>query len=211
MNVLASLIVILSLEDWSYQIDISKQDKPTLISEPNIKTALLSGSFTQTAIGYSREIHLFGQEQQTHTYNISNSQNTKIIQFFNVDHDNQFYQFEFDSKLTNIESLWIKNKYLYVIGDNKIHIFTETNTEATLDGVYTTRNVRGNIIGIEKNILYILEKDLLTLYDISSYLNPKFIEEFTVPFNYKLGIKTNGKYLITGSKIIHIDTLRASY
>lgn len=211
VNILDSIINIYSLEDWSYEINISNQSKPILVDEPYMKTALLSGSFTHTAIGYSSFADLLSQEQQTHLYNlITNTGKTQVIQFFNIDKHDAFHQFEFDSNLTAIDSLWVKNKYLYTIGDNKMHIFTETNTEATLDGIYTERNVSGNIIGIEENILFILKENLLTLYDISSPLNPKFIEAFTVPFTYKLGIKTNGKYLITGSKIIYIEALRAS-
>ncbi|CAA6798858.1 MAG: Unknown protein [uncultured Sulfurovum sp.] len=210
VNTLTSFINIFSLQDWSYAISIINQAKPILVGEPSIKTALLSGSFQHTAIGYSQAIHLFGQEKQNHQYDVLNNGNTKSIKFFNVDNDNQFYQFEFDSKLTSIDSLWVKSEYLYVIGDNKIHIFTETNTEATLDGVYTSRNVRGNIIGIEKDTMYVLNESLLTLYNISSSLNPKFIEEFSVPFTYKLGIKTNNNYITTGSQIIDIEALRAS-
>ena len=211
VNTLTSFVNIFSLQDWSYSINISNQSKPILVDEPTMRTAILSGSFTHTAIGYSQEIHLFGQEKQSHQYDVLNNQNTKIIKFFNVDKYNQFYQFEFDSQLTNIDSLWVKEKYLYVIGDNKINIFTETNTKATLDGTYSKHKVTGNIIGIEEHTMYILKENLLTLYDISSTLNPKFIEAFTVPFIYKLGIKTNGKYLITDSKIIDIEALRASH
>jgi len=91
-----------------------------------------------------------------------------------------------------------------------MHIFTETNIEANLRKIYNERTITGNIIGIEENILYILKNDLLTLYDISSPLEPEFAEDFIVTFTYKLGIKTNGKYLTTGSQIIDIATLRAS-
>ena len=211
VNTLIPRVNIYSLEDWSYEVDISKQNKPILTSEPNIKTAILSGSFSHTAIGYSQEIHLFGQERQSHIYDRANIPNsTRTIKFLNVDKNDIFYQFEFDSKLTTIDSLWVKNKYLYVIGDNKIHIFTETNTKATLNGIYNQRTVQGSIIGIEKETMYVLKENILTLYDISSTLKPKFIEEFVVPFNYKLGIKTNGKYIITVSKIIDIEALRAS-
>ncbi|CAA6803292.1 MAG: Unknown protein [uncultured Sulfurovum sp.] len=205
VNVLGPVVIISSLEDWSYKIDINDQSKPTLLNEPHIQTAILSGSFRHTAIGYSQEIQLFAQEQQSHIYNVTNT-----IKFLNVDEHNILHQFEFNSQLSEIESLWVKNEYLYVIGNNKMHIFTETNTKATLNKIYNEHNVTGNIIGIEEETLYILKENLLTLYDINSPLNPKFIEEFTVPFTYKLGIKTNGKYLSTGSKIIEIEALRAS-
>ena len=79
-----------------------------------------------------------------------------------------------------------------------------------LDTVYNTTEVKGNILGIEKDILYILDKKELTLIDISSNSKPKFIEKIAVPFSYKLGVKTNGEYITTGSKIIDIKTLRAT-
>ncbi|SFV60001.1 hypothetical protein MNB_SV-12-1253 [hydrothermal vent metagenome] len=79
-----------------------------------------------------------------------------------------------------------------------------------LNTVYNKREIRGNILGIENNILYILLNSRLTLIDIELIENPKFIEEIEVPFSYKLGIKTNGKYITTGSNIIDIATLRAS-
>ena len=209
VNILVPRVNIYSLENWSYEIDISNQNKPILNSEPNIKTAVLSGSFTNIAIGSSPLLDLFGKEKQSHFYNlINNIEETQTIKFFNVDKHNQFYQFQFDSQLSYIDSLWVKDDYLYVIGDDKIHIFTETNTEANLRKIYNEQNIRGNIIGIEKNTLYILKDNILTLYDISSSLEPKFIEKLTVPFTYKLGIKTNRKYLITGSKILNIESLR---
>jgi len=211
VDIPSSQVTILSLEEWAYEINISNQTLPILIGEPSLKPVVLSGSFRQTAIGYSPLLSLFGKEKQTHLYNfIDNTGETQTIKFFNVDKHNQFYQFEFDSQLTTIDSLWVKGDHLYVIGDNKIHIFTETNTEANLSKIYDAQNVTGNIIGIEKNTLYILEENLLTLYDISSSLEPKFIEKLTVPFTYKLGIKTNGKYLTTGSQIIDIAVLRVS-
>jgi len=211
VNIFASQVNIYSLKDWSYEINVSNQALPTLNDEPSIKTAILSGSFSHTAIGRSSVLDLFGQEQQSHLYNlIDNRETTQTIKFFNVDKYNQFYQFEFNSKLTTIDSLWVKDKYLYVIGDNKMHIFTETNTEANLSKIYDGENLSGNILGIEDNMLYILKENLLTFYDISSPLNPKFNKKMTVPFTYKLGIKTNGNYLITDSQIINIKSLKAS-
>jgi hypothetical protein len=211
VNILGPQVNILSLEEWSYDIDINNQNLPILANEPSLKPVILSGSFTHIAIGHSPLLDLFGKEKQSHFYNfIDNIGETQTIKFFNVDKHNQFYQFEFDSQLSHIESLWVKDNYLYVIGNNKMHIFIETNTEANLSKIYNERNVTGNIIGIEENTLYILEENLLTFYDISSPLEPKFIKKFTVPFTYKLGIKTNGKYLITGSKIIDIEILKVS-
>lgn len=210
VNILDPLILILSLEDWSYRIDISNQSKPILVDEPSIKTAILSGSFTNTAIGYSQEIHLFGQEKRNYNYSILDSNETKKIQFFNVDKFNHFYQFEFDSKLFHIDSLWAKNDYLYIVGDEKMHIFKETNSEANLSKIYDETIVSGDILGIEENILYVQKERNLTLYNIASPTNPQLIETIAVPFDYKLGIKTNGNYITTGSKILDIKSLRAS-
>nr|MCH9740547.1 hypothetical protein [Campylobacterota bacterium] len=61
-----------------------------------------------------------------------------------------------------------------------------------------------------ENILYILNNQTLMLFDVTSTSNPKFIESIEVPFEYKLGVKTNGNYIATGSKIIDISALRAS-
>jgi hypothetical protein len=211
INLLDTEARVTSLTNWSYKINFKNQGKPIMENEPYIQEALLSGSFTKIALGYSTIAHLFGQEKQTHLYNFKENNNaTQIIKFLNVDKNDIFYQFQFDSKLINIQSLWVKNQYLYVIGDNKMHIFTENNSEANLENIYDKKNVTGNIIGIENNILYTLEKNSLILYNIQNPINPIFIEELTVPFNYKLGIKTNGEYITTGSKIIDIKALRAS-
>ena len=75
---------------------------------------------------------------------------------------------------------------------------------------YNRLKIDGNILGVEEDILYILENNTLTLLDIAEPLKPRFIEKLTVPFTYKLGIKTNGAYITTGSKIIDIKALRAS-
>ena len=211
INLLDTEARITSLSNWSYKINFKNQSKPTMENEPYIQEALLSGSFTQIALGYSRIAHLFGQEKQTHLYNFKgNSSATQMIKFLNVDKNDIFYQFQFDSKLTNIQSLWVNNEYLYVIGDNKMQIFKETNSKANLKNTYDKGNTTGNIIGIEKNILYTLEKKSLILYNIKNPINPIFIEKITVPFSYKLGIKTNEKYITTGSQIIDIASLRAS-
>ena len=79
-----------------------------------------------------------------------------------------------------------------------------------LSNIYNKKEIRGNIIGVENSVLYILFDKKLTLIDINFIDSPKFIEEIRVPFSYKLGIKTNGKYITTGSKIVDIATLRAS-
>ena len=211
INLLDNEARITSLSNWSYKINFKNQSNPTLDSEPYIQEALLSGSFTHTALGYSTIAYLFGQERQTHLYNFNtNSNGTQIIKFLNVDKNDIFYQFQFDSKLTNIQSLWVNNGYLYVIGDNKMCIFKETNSKANLKNIYDELNITGNIIGIEKDILYTLEENLLILYNVKNPINPIFIEELTVPFSYKLGIKINGNYITTGSKIINIKALRAS-
>ena len=202
---------ITSLTDWSYELIISNQSKPILDGEPYIREGLLSGSFSYIALGRSSVSYLFGHEKQMHLYNQSrNSGKTQTINFFNIDKENRFYQFQFDSQLSYIQSLWVHGAYLYAIGENKMHIFTESNREAHLDAVYTKRNITGDIIGIEEEILYIFKEQILELYDVHSPLEPKFIETISVPFCFKLGLKINGKYITTGSKIISIEALRAS-
>ncbi|CAA6813284.1 MAG: Unknown protein [uncultured Sulfurovum sp.] len=211
VNLSVGEVRISSLTDWAYELLISNQTKPLLDGEPFTKELLMSGSFNHITLAQGEVSSIFGKERQTHLYNLStDTEDTRNIKYLNVDKHNIFYQFEFDSQLKNIESLWVNNDYLYVIGDNKLNIFHETNTEANLTKVYTEKKVSGNIVGIEENILYILKNNLLTLYDINSESDPKFIESFFVPFNYKLGIKTNGKYITTGSKIIDLHSLKAA-
>ena len=211
INLLVGEARISSLSEWSYELFITNQSKPTLDGEPYMKEALIAGSFSRTTLGESGISTFFSQERKTHLYNlIDNVGETQTIKFFNVDKNNSFYQFEFDSQLENIESLWVNNNYLYVIGDNKIHIFRETNSEAILSKIYDEHIVTGDILGIENNILYLLKEEVLTLYDISSANNPQIIETITVPFTYKRGIKTNNNYIITGSQILDLNSLRAS-
>jgi len=210
LNLLDGEARITSLSDYSYELLIRDKTKPILDAEPNMKEAIITGNFSRTTLGQGNRLYLFGQERKTHIYNLQGDNNpTKTIKFLNVDKNDMFYQFEFDSKLTEIDSLWVNNDYLYVIGDHKMHIFSETNTEALLSKVYNETTVSGNILGIEENILYVQKERLLTLYDISSPLSPKVLETIPVPFSYKLGIKTNGKYITTGSKILDIKSLRA--
>ncbi len=211
VNLLLGEARISSLSEWSYELFISNQSKPTVDGEPSMKEALISGNFSRTTLGKSSISTFFGQNKKTHLYNlIDNEGETQTIRFFYVDKLNSFYQFEFDSQLKNIESLWVNGNYLYVIGDHKMHVFKETNSEATLSKVYDKHIVSGDILGIENNILYVLKEKLLTLYDIGSALNPKIIETITVPFTYKLGIKTYNKYIVTDSKILDINALKAS-
>ncbi|CAA6812368.1 MAG: Unknown protein [uncultured Sulfurovum sp.] len=211
INLLHSEARVSSLTDWSHELYITDQTKPILAVEPFIKDVLITGNFTRTALGKSSISNFFSQEQQTHLYNLPKDSNkTETIKFFNIDINNDFYQFKFNSELKKIDSLWVKNDYLYVVGENKMHIFKETNTEANLSTVYNETVVSGDILGIEENILYLQKERNLTLYDISSPSNPKFIETITVPFDYKLGIKTNGNYITTGSQILDINALRAS-
>jgi len=211
INLLDGEARVSSLTEWSYELLIKRQSKPTLDGEPFIKEVLMSGSFSRTALVQGNTLFLFGEERKSHLYNFANNETpTQPIKFINVDKEDIFYKFEFDSQLKKINSLWVNGNYLYVVGDNKMHIFTESNTDAILSKVYTKRVISGDILGIENNILYILKEKILSLYDIASPLEPQFIENITVPFSYKLGIKTNGKYIITGSKIIDIASLRAS-
>lgn len=200
-----------STTDWSYELFITDQNNPKLDGEPFIKELIMSGSFNHTTVGKSLISNLFGQERQMHLYNLAtNTEATQIISFFNIDENDAFYQYEFDSKLALIDSLWVNDNYLYVVGDNKIHIFTESNTEANLSKIYDNTVTSGNILGIENKILFIQKNKEIILFDVSSPLNPKVMEVIPVQFDYKLGIKTNGNYLTTGSQILDIRSLRAS-
>jgi len=108
---------------------------------------------------------------------------------------------------------WLNGCFLakvLILGDNKIHIFVEKDKTITLQNIYNQKEIKGNIIGIENSILYILDNKKLILMDITSNSDIKIIEEINVPFRYKLGTKTNGKYITTGSKIIDIKSLISS-
>jgi hypothetical protein len=200
-----------STTDWSYELFIADQNNPKLDGEPFIKELIMSGSFNRTTVGKSLVSSLLSKERQVHLYNlVMNTKPTQTIKFLNIDNNNSFYQYEFDSQLALINSLWVKNQYLYVIGDNKIHVFTESNTKANLSSIYNETIVSGDILGIEGNTLYIQQKKEIILFDISMPLYPKVLETIPVTFNYKLGIKTNGNYLTTGSQILDIKSLRAS-
>ncbi|RUM69465.1 MAG: hypothetical protein DSZ07_04530, partial [Sulfurovum sp.] len=135
---------------------------------------------------------------------------TRKIKVIKSTLENSEYLYTLNSELSRIDSLWSYKDYLYIIGDNKINIFQEKDKKMEFLTTYNLLKIVGNILGIEEDILYILEKNRLTLMDITKPLKPKFIETVAVPFVYKLGIKTNGKYITTGSKIIDIKTLRAS-
>ena len=210
IDLLGNEVKIGSLSDWTYEINIKNQKKPHLMNEPFIIYSILSGDFSRVAIGRSNGQNLFSKDRITYFYDISlDKDETKIIKFFTINMENKMYQYEFDSKLLSINSLWAYQNNLFVVGDKKIHIFTKQNGKMKLNTIYNQREIKGNIIGIEDNILYILFNNKLTLIDITSVDNFKWIEEIKVPFNYKLGIKTNGKYITIGSKIVDIATLRA--
>ena len=207
VNLLDKEIRISSLKEWSYELYIHNQSKPILDGSPFIKESTLSGDFNRIAIGKSYTKNIFSKEKNLYFYNINKN---KVIKVFTINTDNSLFQYELNSQLLTINSLWVYKRYLYAIGDNKIHIFQEKNKKMELTAIYTELNIKGDILGIEEDILYILENKTLTLLDITNPLKLKFIEKFSVPFNYKLGIKTNGAYITTGSKIIDIKALRAS-
>ena len=211
VNLLLNQIKITSLSKWSYYIDIKNQTQPLFKSEPNIAYSILSGNFTQIAIGKSNSQNIFSKERTLYFYDISQEINkTKIIKSFTLNQDNSIFQYKFNSKIFRINSVWVYKHYLYAIGDNKINIFQEKDKKMEFVSSYNRLKIDGNILGVEEDILYILENNTLTLLDIAEPLKPKFIEKLTVPFTYKLGIKTNGAYITTGSKIIDIKALRAS-
>jgi len=211
VNLMDSDIMISSLNEWTYFIDIHKQNKPILLKSVYAQDKILSGNFSRLAIGKSSEENIFSKNRALYFYNISSRENsTKKIKFFNIDKENAMYQYEFDSQLFNINSLWSYKNYIYILGDNKIHIFVEKDKTITLQNIYNQKEIKGNIIGIENSILYILDNKKLILMDITSNSDIKIIEEINVPFSYKLGTKTNGKYITTGSKIIDIKSLISS-
>lgn len=210
VNLLENGVIAGSLEHWSYLIDVKNQMEPLLIGEPLIQYAILSGNYSRFAIGKSNAQNLFAKDRKVYFYDITmNVNTTKKIQIFTLEEDGSYrYLYTLDSKLNNIESLWVTDDWLYIIGDSTIHIFSKKDN-ISLNGSYSTLSVHGNILGIEEEILYMLDNSTLRLFDIHSPANPQWIEDIEVPFTYKLGIKTNGKYITTGSKIIDIAALRA--
>ncbi len=211
VNLLDNEVKIANLATWSYEINIKNQNNPLLIDNPFIQYSILSGNFSRVAIGKSNIQNIFSKERTVYFYNILVDINTtKIIKSFTLNPNNLIYQYEFNSKIFRIKSLWVYKNYLYIIGDNKINIFQEKNKKMEFASNNNRLKVNGDILGAEESILYILENNTLILLDITEPLKPKFIEKFTVPFTYKLGIKTNGAYITTGSKIIDIKALRAS-
>ena len=211
VNLQSKEITISSLKDWSYEINIVNQKKPLLIDEPFITYSILSGSINKLIIGKSNSLYFFSQNQKLYSYNIDTSSKIQqFIQVFNTTKDSIDFFYEFETSLLTIDSLWINKEYCYVVGDNKLQVFKEKDKKMQHYSSYTNIDVSGHILGIEKEILYILDNKILTLIDIHFKDNPRFIEKLNVPFSYKLGVKTNGEYITTGSKIIDIKTLRAT-
>jgi len=211
VNLLRKEITISSLKNHSYELNIQNQGKPIFLRDPFTSYATISGNFSRLTIGRSLGGDLFSKERRTYFYNMITQNNTsKQVKVFNTTEDDNILLYEFDSKVLNIESFWSYGGYLYIVGDNIINIFQERNDGIYFEKNYTNFTVTGDILGIEGNILYLLDKQTLKLLDISSQANLKLIENLNVPFKYKLGVKTNGNYITTGSKIIDIKSLRAS-
>ena len=211
LNLVDRDIRVSSLDDWSYSIDIRNQRAPRLIVNPFISNSILSGNFYNIAIGKSNNENIFSKEHKLYFHSkVLEDNSLKIIKFYTINRDGSTFYYNFNSQLNNITSLWAYRRYLYIIGDNKIHIFQKEGQRMQFISKYEQKTIRGNILGIEENILYILNENILTLLDINNPLNPEFIESISVPFRYKLGIKTNGSYITTGSKVISIKALRAS-
>jgi hypothetical protein len=209
MNV-GNEIRVSSLEGWSYYVDIRNQTEIKLYDKPFIEYTIFTGRFNDISIGRSKTKNIFSKEQKLYLYDILQEEETIKVKFFKISSNEYEYQNEFDSQLSRINTLWIYKNYLYIVGDNKIHIFEEKNNLMHLVSTYDRLTIKGDILGVEENILYILDKNILTLLDINNPLKPRFLESISVPFRYKLGIKTNGKYITTGSKILHIKALIAS-
>jgi len=211
INLLDKDVSVINLSNWSYYIDIKNQRKPLLIEEPFISYYSISGNFSRLTVGTSLAGSLFTKEKKTYFYNFDlNNEEHRKIKVIKSTLNNSELLYLVDSQLSHIESLWTNNYYLYVIGDNKINIFKEKEKNMELVSSHSALNIKGNILGIEENLLYILYQKTVTILDITLPLEPKFIENISVSFEYKLGIKTNGKYLTTGSNIIDIQALRAS-
>jgi hypothetical protein len=211
VNLIEKFVVITSLVDSSYDLNIQNQIQPSFLKEPYISYSTISGNFSRFTIGKSLGGDLFSKERRTYFYNMTtNNGESKKIKIFNTTDNANILLYEFDSKLQNIESFWSHSNHIYIIGENKMHIFKEGINSAILKNIYSERPISGNILGIENNILFLLNERVLSLYALNSPSNPQFIENINVPFDFKLGIKTNGKYITTGSQIIDISSLRAS-
>jgi hypothetical protein len=211
INLLTNTAIVGSLTDWTYVINIENQKEPSLDEEPFIRYLVLSGNFSRTAIGKSLDANLLAKDRKYYLYsNLGDSGKSQKISIFKIDESDEEYLTEFDSKLSKIDSLWIHNNHIYIVGDNKMVTFFAQENKIVFKNSYDGIQLHGNIIGIEEDILYLLSNKKLTLIDISSVDNPKFLETISVHFEYKLGIKTNGRYITTDSKIIDIPALRAS-
>ena len=214
INLLDDEVTITSLEDWSYEIDISNQKKPKLINDPFITYAILSGNFNRIIIGksQSKNIYFFSRAQKLYLYETSSRETKpKTIKVYTTDKENLDYSYSFSSSLQKISSLWVENNYLYILGENKMEIFKNgNNNKMEFKNNFVNKNLGGHILGIEKEILYILKDKTLTLLDIHFKDRIELIERIEVPFRYKLGVKTNKEYITTGCKIFDIKTLRTS-
>ena len=210
VNLLKHIVTIGSLTDWSYIINIKNHKKPFLIGEPFMVYSILSGNFSRMAIGKSHILNLFTKNREFYSYGNSSEKKEQKVKFFKTDKNEVKYLSEFNSQLFIIDSLWVHNNDIYIVGDKKIHIFRNKNGKIEFKSVCSKMKIRGNIIGIEESILYIMSGKELTLIDVKSIDNPKFIERLTVPFSYKLGVKTNGRYISTESQTIDIEALRAT-
>ena len=211
VNLQSKEVTISSLKDWSYEISIINQKKPILIDDPFITYSILSGSINKLIIGKSNTLYFFSQNQKLYSYTIGlTDNNQQFIQVFTTTKNSIDFLYKFETFLLAIDSLWINKEYCYVVGDNKLQIFKEKDKRMQYYSSYNNIKISGHILGIEKEILYILDNKVLTLIDIHFKDKPRFIEKLNVPFSYKLGVKTNGEYITTGSKIIDIKTLRAT-
>jgi len=214
VNLLDNEVTVTSLEDWSYEIDISNQKQPKLLKEPFITYAILSGNFNRIIIGknQSKNIYFFSRNQNLYLYETSNTKDqTKTIKVYITNKGDLDYSYSFKSSLHKISSLWVENSYLYILGDTKIEIFKKSiENRMEFRNSFEKESLGGHILGIEKEILYILKDKRLTLLDIHFKDRIEVIERIDVPFTYKLGVKTNGDYITTGCKIFDIKTLRAS-
>jgi len=206
INSIFNKVWLTSMTNPSYEVNLTSM-KANII---DISPYNISGNYSKNAIVTYNDIFILSQNR------ISYKSDSSIISV-NILPDNSDKNtaelYHFDSRLSSINNLWVNNsKYLYVFEDGLMHVFIINNNKKTFS-FETNRshsNFKGRIIGIEDEIIYILFKNKLSLFSIKKPTQPEFIEEITVPFHYKFGVKTDGKYIISGSDIIDIQTLRTT-
>jgi hypothetical protein len=206
INTILDRVSLTSIDNTSYEVNLTNMTAKSIDDYSRI-----SGNYSRNAIGeYNNEIFILSQNRMSYK-----SLLTTITIYRLPDNKNGHSEklYHFDSNLTSINNLWVNNnKYLYVFEDGLMNVFIIDNEKKTFsfEKYLYHNNLRGKIIGIEDKIIYILFANKLSLFSITKPTQPEFIEELTVPFYYKFGVKTNGKYIVSGSDIVDIQTLRTT-